>query len=226
MDLSPPLAVTRTVAPVRQQVLSNIRRAIFEGRFKPGDRLIERELCALTGVGRSSIREALRQLETEGLIVTQPNRGPVVRTISAAEAEDLYQVRAVLEALAGKLFAMRAQDEAIDALSGAVDRLEAAVLSGESSEVRGAVDAFYDVLLGGCGSQAIESMLRSLHNRIAVLRATTLRQPERPAGGLAELRAIVTAIGSRDLDAASRACTEHVERAGAAALRTLGQSTV
>ena len=213
--------MTRAVAPVRRQVAANLRRAIFEGRFRPGDRLIERELCALTGTSRSSIREALRQLESEGLIVTEPNRGPVVRTMSAAEAEDLYQVRAVLEALAGKLFAMRATDQAVETLSTAVDRLEAAFESGENGAALRALDAFYDVLLGNCGSQAIESMLQSLHNRVAVLRAAALRQSDRPAQSLAELRRIVTAIRSRDLEAAAQACTEHVERAAAIALRTL-----
>ena len=59
----PALAVLKQAAPIREQVVSNLRRAILEGQFQPGERLIERALCALTGVSRTSIREALRQLE-------------------------------------------------------------------------------------------------------------------------------------------------------------------
>lgn len=200
-------------------MLANLRRAIFDGRFRPGDRLIERELCTLAGVGRSSIREALRQLEAEGLIVTVPNRGPVVRRFSAAEVDDLYQVRGVLEGLAGKLFALRADDEAIAALRGAVDALVDAAEAGDTGQTLGREDQFYDVLLRGCGSQAIRSTLESILNRVTVLRATALSQPGRPAELLGELRAILAAVEQRDLEAASRACVEHVERAAAAALR-------
>lgn len=212
------------MAPVRQQVLDSLRRAIFEGHFRPGDRLVERELCALTGVGRSSIREALRQLEAEGLIETRPGRGPVVRTITAAEAEDLYQVRALLEGLAGRLFAVRATDREIGALRNAVDMLEVAFQSGGPDSAMFAKDHFYQVLLSGCRNQAAYSLLQSLHNRITVLRATTMGQPDRPAETVAELRRILDAVERRDPVAAWQACTEHVERAAAVAVRALGWS--
>ncbi len=73
---------------------TRLRSAIGSGLFKPGQRLIERELCEQVGVGRTSIREALRQLEAEGLVTTIPHRGPIVSTISVEEAEQLYDLRA------------------------------------------------------------------------------------------------------------------------------------
>jgi DNA-binding GntR family transcriptional regulator len=218
--------VVRAVAHVRQQVLHNLRRAIFEGRYRPGDRLIERELCDLTGVSRTSIREALRQLEAEGLIENVPNRGPVVRTLTADEAEDLYQVRALLEGLAGRLFAQRATETQIDQLRGALNNFEAALAAGESGAVVQAPDRpFYEVMSRGCGNQTVYSVLQSLHNRIVLLRATTLVQPGRPHDTIAELRRIVDAIERRDADGAWQACVDHVERAAEVALRALGQSS-
>ena len=87
------MLVTRTQAPVRQQTVNNLRNAIVQGRFKPGERLLEKELCKFTGVSRTSVRESLRQLEAEGLIEMIPNKGPVVATISIIEAIDLYEIR-------------------------------------------------------------------------------------------------------------------------------------
>lgn len=220
--VEPSFSVTRTVAPVRQQVMENLRRAIVEGHFRPADRLIERELCALTGASRSSVREALRQLEAEGLIETLPDRGPVVRTVSAAEAEDLYQVRALLEGLVGRLFAMRATPDEIEELREAVDDFAKATRAGDAASALRAKDRFYDVLMTGCRNATLDGLLGSLHNRVALLRATTLAQPGRSVETRAELDRIVTAIEARDPEAAEKACVAHVEAAAAVALAVLG----
>jgi len=90
MDPLPTLEVQKLAAPLRQQVLDGLRQAIIDGRLVPGARLIERELTEMMGVSRTVIREALRQLESEGLIAIIPNKGPVVRELTLAEARDLY----------------------------------------------------------------------------------------------------------------------------------------
>ena len=95
------LNVAREAASLRCLVENRLRAAIGNGTFKPGQRLIERELCEQTGVGRTSIREALRQLEAEGLVTTIPHRGPVVSTITVEEARQLYELRALLERFDG-----------------------------------------------------------------------------------------------------------------------------
>ena len=220
--MDPSFSVVRSVAPVRQQVLENLRRAIVEGHFRPAERLVERELCALTGASRSSVREALRQLEAEGLIETLPDRGPVVRTVLAAEAEDLYQVRALLEGLVGRLFAIRATTDEIDELRESVDDFAKATRSGDAAASLRAKDRFYDVLMTGCRNATLDALLGSLHNRIALLRATTLAQPGRSAGTRAELERIVKAVAARDPEEAAKACVAHVEAASAVALTVLG----
>ena len=102
------LRVKRNNITLRQQVLDVLRNAILEARFKPGDRLIERELCELTGVSRTSVREALRHLESEGLVRNIPNKGPTVATVGLEEAQQIYEMREALEGQAGRLFAQRA----------------------------------------------------------------------------------------------------------------------
>src|SRR5438445_7587472 len=89
------------VPTVRSMVTQKLREAIMSGTLKPGQRLIERELCEMTGVSRPSIREALRALEADGLVNTVPHRGPVVSTIILEEAKQHYAARVVLEGIAG-----------------------------------------------------------------------------------------------------------------------------
>src|SRR5277367_656435 len=94
--------IERSAAPLRRQVLEELRSSIISGRLLPGARLIERELIAMMGVSRTVIREALRQLEAEGLVSNIPNKGPIVRELTIEEAKDLYAIRAVLEGLAAR----------------------------------------------------------------------------------------------------------------------------
>src|SRR5215472_16989961 len=119
-------AITRIAAPIRTQVEQRLRQAILSGHFRPGGRLIERELCTLLGVSRTSLREALRQLEGDGLIVNIPHKGLVVATMTREEADEIFQVRAVVEGLAGRLFAERATDEQRAALQAALTAVETA----------------------------------------------------------------------------------------------------
>lgn len=87
--------------------------------------LVERELCELTGAGRSSVRETLRQLESEGLVTSVTGKGTVVSTIGPGEAREPYQVRAAMEGLAGRLFAVNAALAEREAIERAVNRFEA-----------------------------------------------------------------------------------------------------
>ena len=92
MGIAESLRVERAPAPIRSRVLDNLRQAILEHKLVPGQRLIERELVELTGVSRTSIREALRELAAEGLVTTIPNKGTVVAEVSVKEARQLYQL--------------------------------------------------------------------------------------------------------------------------------------
>ena len=93
--LPPPVpTIRRSAAPLRREVLEALRASIVNGRLAPGARLIERELIGMMGVSRTVIREALRQLEAEGLVDVVPNRGAIVRELTVDEARDLYAIRA------------------------------------------------------------------------------------------------------------------------------------
>ncbi|HET6493409.1 MAG TPA: GntR family transcriptional regulator, partial [Burkholderiales bacterium] len=165
MEPSPTVEVQRFAAPLRQQVLDGLRQAIIDGRLAPGARLIERELTEMMRVSRTVIREALRQLESEGLIAIIPNKGPVVRALTLADAKDLYHIRAVLEGLAARLFTEHADDAQVKRIGQALEVVVKAYAGGDAQQVLETKNRFYDVLFEGAGSETLSSMLGTLHAR-------------------------------------------------------------
>ena len=207
------MKVSITPAPVREQARQNIKKAIIEGYFKPGQRLVEKELCDLVGVSRSPIREALRQLESEGLIKMMPNKGPVVASFSIRETKDIYEVRKILEAQACKVFAERADQKDVDDLKKTFKALEWEINAGKSDNLIDFKEDFYQILLEGSKNKLLSSMHSSLRARITFLRKTSLTSPGRARKSLEEIRKIVSAIERRDATAAWEYSIVHVENA-------------
>lgn len=215
------LRVTPVAAPVRAEVVQTIRRAILSRRFVPGQRLVERELCELMGVSRTPVREALRQLEAEGLVSIAPYKGPIVAEITPTEAAEVYDIRGALEALGARRFAERASDRGVANLKKRLAALERVVEDGNVTEVVERSDALFDLLIEGSGSRLLHQMLGTLRARITFLRTTSLAIPGRLDESLDEVRAIVDAIERRDADEAAELAARHAERAASYALRTL-----
>lgn len=204
------LDLSREVVSLRQRVTDKLRQAILAGRFGPGQRLIERDLWQSLGISRPVLREALQHLQAEGLISMVPHKGPVVASLSADEARELYEVRGALEALAGAGFARNASDEQIARLRKALEFLRVPDASASTEALLAAKNAFYDILLEGCGNRVIGQMLTQLTNRVTLLRRLSLGKPGRLPDTLAELEAIVTAIEARDPARAGALCAAHV----------------
>ena len=164
--------VKKRAAPLRRDVVDALRKAIIEGRLAPGARLIERELIDMTGVSRTVIREALRQLESELIVETIPNKGPIVRQLTRAEAEDLYLIRSVLEGLAARMFVAHAKTKDIVALKDALDRTAAAYRDGTPDVILAVKNEFYNILFAGAGSETLSSMIGdALRAHLALARA-------------------------------------------------------
>jgi DNA-binding GntR family transcriptional regulator len=218
------MRISSVAAPVRQQVLASFRSAILSGRFQPGDRLIEKDLCDLTGASRTSVREALRQLETEGLVELVPNRGPIVASIDPTQARSIYQVRSALESLAGSLFAANATDAQIRRLEIAVTNLAGAYREGRIEAILEKKEIFYAILLEGAGNEIVPSLLRMMHARISLLRRVSLGKSKRLSASIKEIRGILKAVKARDPKAAAEACRLHVQRAADAALALMADA--
>lgn len=205
--------VVRVTAPVRQQVEGGLRTMIAEGRLVPGQRLIERDLCERLGISRPVLREALRQLEAEGLVTNLPNRGVIVSRLTVEEAREVYQVRAALEGMAARSFAATASGTAISALAERTAAVESALAIGDGAELRRAKNTFYETLVNGCGNNVLGQMLRLLHMRIQLLRTIMLGDPDRMRDATTEIRAIFEAVAARDAERAQAASVLHIRNA-------------
>lgn len=202
---------------VRSQLIAALRRVILEFRYQPGERLREQELCLATGVSRTSMREALRQLESEGLIEIVPNRGPVVRKVSADEARRIYEMRALLEGFLARRAAERATKAEKAALAVIVRSLRTAVAARDMRCIIAEKSRIDRLLMEIADNRALATSLERLHGRVSLLRASTILTEGRGAESLDEVEAIVAAIAAGDADAAERAARLHIERAWAIA---------
>jgi DNA-binding GntR family transcriptional regulator len=219
------LTIARHAAPLRLKVEEELRQAIIDGRLAPGERLTERRLTEMTGVSRTLIREALRQLESQGLVSLIPNKGPVVRELTAAEGRDLYAIRGVLEGLAARLFVQNAGAAAIDEIAKALDEVIAAYERADFPAALRTKNHFYEVLFRGTGSDTLAAMLQGLHARIHRWRALGVTHPRRSPGRAAEamrgLKAIRDAIRRGDAAAAEQATRDEAAHGAVEVMRLL-----
>ncbi|WP_205739807.1 GntR family transcriptional regulator [Georgenia sp. SYP-B2076] len=214
--------VGRSAAPLREQVIAALRHAILNFELQPGQRLVERELIERLEVSRTTVREAIRELASEGLVTVVPQKGAMVSAPSVEDAKDLYEVRAALESLVVRRFIERATPAQVDRLDRAVE--DFAAVSARTDDIRVTLetkDKFYEVLLEGADSEVLLGLIDQIQSRVRVLRATSMGRPGRMAESVRELRGIVAAVRRGDKDEASRLCTEHIWGAARSALSSL-----
>jgi len=208
----------------RDQVLERLRTAIIAGHFKPGDRLIERELCERMGVSRTSIREALRHLEAEHLIQVEPRRGPVVARVTRKQIAEIYEVRAMLEAALVRRFAETASDEDIAALRRIYEDLRITRATGEVPRIVALTKRFIEHMMDAVDHELIGDILRKLTARINVVRVLAIAMPGRLEESGRELAIVMDAIERRDGELAARSLTAYVDNAAAASLRRFDET--
>jgi DNA-binding GntR family transcriptional regulator len=218
------LMVRREATTIRQQATDILRQAIVDQRFPPGKHLVERELCNLLGVSRTSVREALRHLESEDLIRTVPHKGPVVTALTAEEARKLYEVRAALEGLAGELFAKNATDDLIEQLAEVARDMDAAARQPNPEAVLNIKTRFYAVVFAGAGNDILARMINSLSSRVALLRRISLTSPNRGEKMMQEVQRIIDAAKARDPEGMRDACVAHVISASLTVLPKLREA--
>lgn len=218
------LKVDRSAKTLRELTLEKMREAIGSGHFKPGERLVERALCEQLDVSRSIVREVLRHLETEGLVESGSQQGPVVASLTAGQAAQIYEIRALLEGHAARVFAEKASPAAMQRLVGLNSAIQAAFGQQDFREVMVRTTAFYEALFQEAGLSMAWDVVQSLNARINRLRAMTISSAGRAAEASAEMAAIVDALQKRDPQAAQQASEAHVRRVAQIAAERLRDS--
>jgi len=202
---------------VQQEVVEKLRHAILSGVFMPGDRLVETDLCTSLGVSRPSLREALRSLQAERLIEIVPNRGPHVPVLSWRDAEEIYEVRELLEVEAAARCALTISPQEFNLLAEQLEAFRRASRANDAAAQITTASEFYAIILRNCGNKIIAQIEESLLARINFLRAQSMSLPGRAKQSYAEMNAVFTAIKNRDSKEAYKVARQHVINARNAA---------
>lgn len=184
-----------------------ILEAIDMGVFRPGDRLVESDLAERFGVSRTPIREALQRLETQSLL-ERDGRSLIVASLDHNQMAELYVVRRVLEGLAARLAARHATREEVRVLQDLVKEDDALV--DDPAALSRANRRFHTQIHLASHNRYLVQQLDLVHRTMALMATTSLAVEGRGEIAQAEHRAIVTAIGARDEDAAEQAIKEHI----------------
>lgn len=195
-----------------RQILSEIQ----QGRLLPGARLRETELAERLGISRTPVREAIRQLEADGLVTHLPRQGASVRGLEYGEVIELYEMRAVLEGTAARLAARMALPVEIEELAALNDQLAAAAVGAPAQEAN---RQFHRTLIDAARNRYLLKTVSALQKTLLILGPTTLAEPERQEGAVSEHAEVIAALTARDGDAAELAMKRHVEAALKARIR-------
>jgi DNA-binding GntR family transcriptional regulator len=206
---------------LRHDVRNHLRNLIFDGTLQPGDRIVESRLARELGISQTPVREALRELEQMGLVVSYPNRGSSVRKVEPRDAHEMYTLRAHLEVMAIDLALPRLTDEDLATLDGLIDGMIEAGDDNDPDLLTELDTRFHEFICERSG----HGLLLSTWQGISPLNwtmMTVIRLKGRNLRELAERhRPIVDALRARDPEAAERAILEHVLVLGERVVRDL-----
>ncbi len=211
----PPDAMTAEIDLLRRHSLTTLvqrelERRILSGEIKPGDKLNEEEVAGLFHVSRGPVREAFRSLESAGLVRTEKNRGVFVRQVPVEEADEIYEVRAGLDELIGRLAAARITPPQVADLRELLKKMQRAARTRNVAEYYPLNVRFHEHLAECAGNATLLATYRRLVNALHLYRRETLsRNPESFPISTREHQEIVEALDRRDPVLASRLLYEH-----------------
>ena len=198
---------------LRGKVFSQIQNDILNGKFQPGDSLIETRLSEDLGVSRTPIREALRQLELEGLVQSIPNKGVVVTGVSTKDIKDIYTIRMMIEGLAARLAAENITEDEINELKECLDLEEFYTIKNDTEQVLKLDSKFHGIIFKASKSKPLLYMLGTFHLYIRRARNISISSPGRAQQAFLEHRAIFKAISEGNAKMAESLTTDHVKNA-------------
>lgn len=204
---------TDNSSSLRIRVFNAIEDAILNGEYKEGESLNELKLSSELGVSRTPVREALMQLELEGLVNNIPNKGAVVVGVSEKDIEDVYAIRMSIEGLAAKLCAEKITDDELKALEKIVDLQEFYLIKNNTEQIWKLDGDFHKIIYESSRSRPLRYMLSNFHNYIKSARDISIQTAGRAEKTVAEHKAILEAIRSKNGPLAESLTAEHIRNA-------------
>ena len=207
--------------PLRDVVFKTLRQAILTGELKPGERLMEIKLANKLGVSRTPIREAIRQLELDGLVIMVPRKGAQVAHITEKSMSDVMEVRLALDELTASLACTRISDEDKEGLVKACHDFKDAVGSADLRKIASADVEFHDIILQAANNLRLSQIVNNLAEQMYRYRFEYIKDSTRWPSLIAEHRMITDAILRGDSELAVNAIHVHIKNQENSILRTI-----
>ncbi|MCD7724618.1 MAG: GntR family transcriptional regulator [Clostridiales bacterium] len=197
--------------PLRDVVFNTLRKAILTGELKPGERLMEIHLANQLGVSRTPIREAIRKLELEGLVIMIPRRGAEVAQITEKSLRDVLEVRRALDALCVELACERISADEIGQLKKACDAFEYATKTKDATTIAEADVALHDIIVQATRNRRLIQLINNLSEQMYRYRFEYIKDESGHEHLVNEHRMIYESILHRDKQKAAEASKTHID---------------
>lgn len=204
--------------PLRDVVFNTLRQAILRGELKPGERLMEIQLANKLGVSRTPIREAIRKLELEGLVLMIPRKGAEVADITEKSLRDVLEVRKALEELAVQLTCDKITKEQIGELEQAAEQFKKTLKSNDITEIAEADVRFHDIIYLATDNQKLILLLNNLREQMYRYRIEYLKRADKYSQLLAEHEEIIRHIEKKQKKEAAEIVCKHIDNQVAAVM--------
>ncbi len=207
--------------PLRDVVFNTLRQEIIHGELKPGERLLEIPLAEKLGVSRTPIREAIRKLELEGLVVMLPRRGATVAGITSKNLRDVLEIRRALEELAIGLACERMTDEQLSQLDELGEKIKANIEVLDASDIADMDEAFHTLIYESTNNPRLVSILANLREQMYRYRLVYIQDRQKREKVCREHDSIMKALHARAMDACKAAVREHIDNQERAILASI-----
>lgn len=207
--------------PLRDVVFNTLRQAILTGDLKPGERLMEIHLANRLGVSRTPIREAIRKLELEGLVIMIPRRGAEVAQITEKSLKDVLEVRRALDALCAELACDRISEEELENLKKACEDFGKATATKDAKVIAKADVALHDIIVKATNNQRLVTLVNNLSEQMYRYRFEYIKDETQHSRLVEEHRTIYESIVNKNKEAASEAARVHIDNQEASIMKQI-----
>lgn len=212
--------------PLREVVFDVLRSSITSGALQPGERLMENQLAEQLRVSRTPVREAIRKLEQEGLVVMVPRRGTYVADLSIRDINEVFEIRTALEVLAAGLAAERITEEDLEELERILVEIGEHIDHWDMEKLVAADIRFHDILFGATHNKTLANIISNLREKITLFRTLSYGYPGRAKRSLEEHRRLVEALAQRNPLVAQQVARKHMENAEQTLLQHVSEKNI
>lgn len=199
---------------LREKILETIRDAIATGVLKPGEKVAEPELAERFGISRTPIREAFRQLESEGYLTVIPRKGAVVVSFSSKEIEEFYAIKSILEGYAAHCACKHLSEKEIDKLAAINEKLRKLAEEGDTKHFFRVHNDFHELFRKAADNAKLDELISSLVSKFQLLRYASISKPGRMKASVQEHVKIIEAFRARNAELAEQLVRKSADYGG------------